>query len=644
MLPSMPKLSPLSEEAALTLSRLTPRLQARCGGGQAWATLKPRLDQAFPDLFEHLFHLYGHRYDFLHHLEQALNLSLDTWLTRPQVLRALDQERAANPHWFQEPAMVGGVCYVDRFAHDLEGLRRRIPYLQELGLTYLHLMPLFATPQGENDGGYAVSDYRQVDPRLGETEQLRELARELRQVGISLVLDMVFNHTSDEHPWAEQARRGDPRFQAYYLTFPDRAEPDAYQRTLRDIFPDRREGSFTLDPRTGRWTWTTFNAYQWDLNYRNPRVFRAMLGEMLYLANLGVEVLRMDAVAFIWKRLGTDCENQPEAHRLLRAYNRLLWIAAPALLFKSEAIVHPDHVAEYIDPGECQLSYNPLLMALLWNSLATRKVRLLRQAMDRRYGLPAGCAWVNYVRCHDDIGWTFSDEDAAELGINGADHRRFLNDFYTGRYPGSFARGVPFGANPRTGDCRVAGTLASLAGLEQAQDAGDDQAAELAVRRILLLHGMILAAGGIPLIYLGDEVGALNDYSFTGDPVLALDTRWVHRPPRRWAQEERLLKDASSPQARIRAGLDQLITLRKSCPALAGSTLKVLPLSSDHVIGFERSGGEEILVVLANFSDQAQRADLSALPGEWGRDLISGKEIELSGEVELEAYAMMWLA
>ncbi len=641
----MRDLLPLPEEAALTLARFRPRLRARVGE-DLWASLESRLDEIFPELFEHLFHMYGRRYDFLHHLEESLNLCLDSWIARPEPLKALDLHRAADPAWFQDQAMVGAVCYVDRFADDLKGLRQRIPYLKELGINYLHLMPLFVSPDGENDGGYAVSDYRQVDPRLGDTEELRGLCGALREAGISLVLDMVFNHTSDEHPWAEKARAGDPRHRGYYFIFPDRSEPDAYQRTLRDIFPDRREGSFTLDPRSGCWVWTTFNAYQWDLNYQNPRVFRAMLGEMLHLANLGVEILRMDAVAFIWKRMGTGCENQPEAHRLLRAYNSLIRLAAPGVLFKSEAIVHPDQVVEYIGAGECQLSYNPLLMALLWNSLATRKVRLLRQALTRRHALPEGCAWVNYVRCHDDIGWTFSDEDAAELGIDGGDHRRFLNDFYTGRYPGSFARGVPFGANPRTGDCRVAGTLASLAGLEQALDTGDKQGVDLSVRRILLLHGMIMSTGGIPLIYLGDEVAALNDYSFTGDPALAQDTRWVHRPRRMWEQEARAMADPVSPRARVHQGLERLISLRKGCQALAGAALRVIPLASDHVLAFHRFGApeEDGLLVLANFSDDPRRVDLSPLPGERRKDLITGKELALTGEETLEPYALMWLS
>jgi hypothetical protein len=159
-------------------------------------------------------------------------------------------------------------------------------------------------------------------------------------------------------------------------------------------------------------------------------------------------------------------------------------VVAPAILFKSEAIVHPDEVINTFSPQECQLSYNPLMMALLWNSLATREVNLLSQALQERFALPQGTAWVNYVRCHDDIGWTFSDDDAARLGINGYDHRRFLNEFYRGRFTGSFARGFP---SRKTKDRRlpISGTCASLAGLEKAlAEEGPDEVG-LAIKRIL---------------------------------------------------------------------------------------------------------------------------------------------------------------
>src|SRR5512136_418241 len=320
------------------------------------------------------------------------------WLTRPAELKALDAEREANPHWFQSNQMVGGVCYVDLFAGDLNGLRAKIPYFKEMGLTYLHLMPLFAAPPGENDGGYAISSYRDVNPALGTMEQLAELAAELRQNGISLVVDFVFNHTSNEHAWARRAQAGDREYQEYYMMFPDRQMPNAYEKTLREIFPDEHPGAFTYFPEIGKWVWTTFHSYQWDLNYHNPTVFIRMAEEMLFLANQGVEVLRLDAVAFIWKELGTNCENLPKAHLLIQAFNAVARISAPGLFFKSEAIVHPDEVVKYIRPDECQLSYNPLLMALLWNSLATRETRLLAHSMRSRFKIRPGCTWVNYVR------------------------------------------------------------------------------------------------------------------------------------------------------------------------------------------------------------------------------------------------------
>ncbi|MFN3374476.1 MAG: alpha-amylase family protein, partial [Chloroflexus sp.] len=454
----------------------------------------------------------------------------------------------------------------------------------------LHLMPLFAVPKGNNDGGYAVSSYREVNPQIGTTEELAALARELDNAGISLVLDFVFNHTSDEHEWARRAQAGDPDYQEFYFLFPDRTMPDAYERTLREIFPTVRRGSFTWRPDMQRWVWTTFNSFQWDLNYANPAVFRAMAAEMLFLANLGVAVLRLDAVPFIWKRLGTNCENQPEAHQIIQAFNAIARVAAPALLFKSEAIVHPDDVLSYISPHECQLSYNPLLMALLWESLATREVKLLTHSLSHRFRLPAGCAWINYLRSHDDIGWTFDDNDARAVGIDPWGHRQFLNAFYTGRFAGSFARGLPFQENPDTGDARVSGTLASLAGLEQALGSGDPHMIDTAIRRILLLHSVILSIGGIPLLYLGDEVGTVNDYSYVTDPAKAGDSRWVHRPTRNQAAMDQRHDPATVP-GRIFGELVRLIRLRTSLPALRDGAMEVVRSDNRHVLAYVRQAG-----------------------------------------------------
>ncbi len=480
--------------------------------------------------------------------------------------------------------------------------------------------------------------------------ELSALAGELRRAGISLVVDFVFNHTSDEHAWARRALAGEPEYQDYYFMFPDRTMPDAYEKTLREIFPEVRHGSFTYRPDADpghRWVWTTFNSYQWDLNYANPAVFRAMLEEMLSLANAGIEVLRFDAVAFIWKQMGTSCENLPEAHLLIQAFNALARIAAPALLFKSEAIVHPDEVAKYIAPGECQLSYNPLLMALLWESLATREVKLLRHSMHERFKINPACAWVNYVRCHDDIGWTFDDANAAQVGIDGFGHRQFLNAFYTGRFPASFARGLPFQENPKTGDCRISGTCASLAGLEKAlRDEGPAEV-ELALRRILLIHSVMLSIGGIPLIYLGDEIGTLNDYSYRNDPAKAGDSRWVHRPFTDWdkmAQRD----EPDTLEMRVYGELQRLIAVRKSNAVFAGSDMAVVDTGNPHVFGYIRQHTGARVLILANFSEHEQRVAANTVRNHGlsyaFRDLVSGEPLVLGEDLVLEPYRFVWLA
>lgn len=601
--------------------------------------LTRRFDEHFPTLHRLFLELYGDRPDGLEALTRVASLAADAWAQRPADLRALDAAREADPAWFLDHRMLGGVCYVDRYAGSLAGVREQIPYLRELGLTYLHLMPLFASPEGNSDGGYAVSSYRDVDPRLGTMAELADLARELREAGISLVVDFIFNHTSDEHAWARRAIAGEVidgvAYEDFYLIFDDRTMPDAYERTTREIFPDDHPGSFVPLP-DGRWIWATFYHFQWDLNYANPAVFAAMAGEMLFLANQGVELLRMDAVAFIWKELGTSCESLPQAHLLLQAFNAVLRMAAPSLLFKSEAIVHPDEVVTYVSPAECQLSYNPLQMALTWEALATRDAAMLNRALQTRHALPPGTAWVNYVRSHDDIGWTFDDGDAAALGIDGYAHRRFLNDFYVGRHPGSFSRGVPFQENPRTGDARIAGTTASLAGVEQGDPGGVD--------RVLLAYGLALTTGGVPLLYLGDEVGQLNDPGYLQRPEEAEDSRWVHRPFRP-AAAYAARHDPTTVPGQIYARLRRLIEVRRATPALAGGRLLPFWVPERSVVAFQRPGEEGTVLVLANVGDDPVHLAPERFGGfeATAHELIDDLEIDLSTGVELPAHGQRWL-
>lgn len=599
---------------------------------QDWQIFSQRLRTHFPALMTELNHVYGTNEAVLPMLTQLMQMAWQSYSARSEPLKQQDAAREASPDWFLSNQMVGGVCYVDLFAGNLRGIIDSIPYFKELGLTYLHLMPLFKCPEGKSDGGYAVSSYREVNPALGTIDDLRDVAQALRDAGMTMVVDFIFNHTSNEHEWAKACAAGDPQYDHFYYIFPDRSVPDQYDRTVREIFPDQHPGAFSqlVD---GRWVWTTFNSFQWDLNYSNPWVFRAMAGEMMFIANLGVDILRMDAVAFIWKQMGTDCENLPQAHALIRAFNAVMRIAAPSVLFKSEAIVHPDKVVQYIAPNECQLSYNPLQMALLWNTLATREVNLLQQALTFRHNLPAHTAWVNYVRCHDDIGWTFADEDAAHFGINGFYHRQFLNRYYVNRFEGSFARGVPFQDNPQTGDCRISGMCASLVGLEQ----GDPHA----VARILLLHSVILSSGGLPLFYLGDEVGMLNDFDYAHDPNKQDDSRWVHRPLRdaaRYAQRNDLTTDAG----KIFQGLRHLIAVRQQHEELAGAHLTIFDCKNPHVLGYLRNDAVLALVNFSEYDQPISAAVLSGMPVQ-AQDLISDECYVLSTGLVLRPYQVLWL-
>lgn len=634
----------LAYEQRLTLDRLRPRVIARLNPADQ-AVFLPRFEQHFPTIFNLLMHLYGQHYDFFFHLEQMTDLLVEAFQARSDALRQLDQQRLVNPLWYQRGKMLGYVLYVDLFNGTLSGVREKIPYLKKLGVTYLHLMPLFKAPETNSDGGYAISDFRTVNPSLGTMADLRALADELRAEGISLVLDFVFNHTSDEHEWAQRALAGEKRYQRFYFMFPDRTEPDKYQPHLREIFPEQAPGAFTHLPKVNQWVWTTFNTFQWDLNYGNPDLFCAMLGEMLFLANQGVEVLRLDAVAFIWKQLGTSCENLPQVHNIIQAYNACAKIAAPALLFKSEAIVHPDDVVKYISEAESPISYNPTYMASLWEAAATRDVSLLRYAMERRFALPHGCSWVNYIRCHDDIGWSFADEDARAIGIEGFPHRQFLNQFYTGAFEGSYARGLRFNYNPINQDMRICGTAASLAGLESGLVATRQDWVDAAINRIVLLHGVMIAAGGIPLIYSGDEIAMLNDYSFSQDPHKAGDERWVHRAKFDWARLAEAEKRPDTPHGQVWSRLVRLIRLRSQDIAFDGGETRFFDSGNKHILSFAR---QNELVVLANFSDHTQTLGWNIMRGVWGMpsrasDLISGDILNVDAPLTLPPWALLWI-
>jgi len=590
------------------LDAVGPLARARLGTLEGEAFLA-RLEQVHPDVVEPLEVLYGTRTDTAELVRELVGVALDGAAVRPWPLRVLDRRREVDPAWFQRAGMVGYACYADRFAGTLAGVRERLDYLTELGVTYLHLMPLLASRPGPNDGGYAVTDYGAVDPRLGTMADLEALAADLRDRGIALCVDLVLNHTAREHVWARRAAAGDPAYRDFYLVFPDRTLPDAYERTLPEVFPDTAPGSFTQVPEMGGWVWTTFHDYQWDLDYTNPAVFTAMLRTMLDLANHGVDVLRLDAVPFLWKRMGTDCQNQPEAHLLVQAYRALTRLAAPGLLFKAEAIVGPDMLVQYLGAHdryrpECDLAYHNQLMVLLWSSLATRDARLAARALSRLRPAPTATGWVTYLRCHDDIGWAVSDADAAAVGWNGYDHRRFLAAFYAGRHPGSFARGALFQENEATGDARTSGMAATLCGIGAGDPAGVD--------RLETLYSVVFSYGGIPLLWMGDELGLGDDPHWAGDPLHADDNRWLHRPPMDWAAADRRT-DPATVAGQLFGRLRALAAARRGQLALrTGGETTVLEPDDPHVLAYRRRHARSApLLALANFSDEWQSADLS---------------------------------
>lgn len=613
---------------------------------------KIRLEQNWPDILRPFQALYGHRDDFEDWLTHLTILLGKAYAKRPFYLRRHDIATAEHPDRFQQSDMLGYVCYADRFATNLSGIHDKISYLKELGVTYLHLMPLLKPRDGENDGGYAVQSYREVNPNLGSMEDLSKLAETLHQNSIYLCVDLVCNHTAKEHEWAQKALAGDETYQAYYHMFPDRSLPDQYEETVREIFPDFAPGNFTFHPEIEKWVWTTFNDFQWDLNYANPVIFAEMLDTMLFLANQGATVLRLDAVAFMWKRLGTNCENQPEAHLILQAFRAFSKVVAPGLLLKAEAIVSPPDLVPYLGVGEatnksCQLAYHNVLMVMLWSSLAERKVVLMTHALQQMPEISANASWLTYIRCHDDIGWAITEEDAAAVGLNGFAHRSFLSDFYSGRFPDTFATGSTFQFNPKNNDRRINGSLASLAGLEKGMNDEDWSAVELAIGRILLMHSLAFSFGGVPVLYMGDEIGLLNDKSYLEDPNLENDSRWLHRPPMNWALAKSRF-DWQSVTGRIYQGIMHLASIRKSLLALhAQTSTQPIWTHNDHVFGMVRQSARGRLLILGNFSEQPQfvpRYQLDALGfGGLLKDHLTGECADLYGDLGLRPYQSMWL-
>ncbi|MEZ2413564.1 amylosucrase [Muriicola sp. E247] len=614
-----------------------------------------RLETNLPlieDLFFSLYTSPEHRTYF----KKLKKLLPELFKKRSEELKYQDLRLLKQGNWYQSNKITGMQLYVDLFNKNLKGIEEKIPFFKELGVNFLHLMPITTRPAGENDGGYAVNSYTEVDRKYGSRKSLLELTSKLRENGIYLMLDFVVNHTSDEYPWAKKALEGDKTYQQYYYMYPDRTIPDAYEANLPEVFPSTSPGNFTYRPEISQWVMTVFNSYQWDLNYTNPDVFLEMLRNLVEMTNSGVDVVRFDALAFLWKKIGTISQNLPEAHQLISLFRMCLQVVAPGVIFLAEAIVSPHDIVKYFGEGrregnECDVAYNASLMSLLWNSIATKKTLLLQKSLHNVPQKPPSSTWINYLRCHDDIGLGLDDGYIAQLGWDPWLHRKFLIDYYCQGLDWSPAVGYKFMENPATGDSRITGSCASLLGLEKAMRTLDAEMVMISVKKILMLHGIILSFGGIPMIYAGDEVGTLNDYSYLDDPHKKQDSRWVNRPSQNWEAVAQL-SEPDKPSSQIFIGIRHMISLRKKTGVFTDrNNLVVHDPRNSHLFLYERTAANlEGVLVVANFDESPQILDAGILSNLGYvndgslRDLLSNSKWKLTSSlVQIDPFQILWL-
>ncbi len=617
-----------------------------------------RLGANFYAIYSLFFTLYGHREDFKEQMLRLVETMAEGYINRSSELEGIDIQREQDHNWFLSQNWVGMALYTNGFAESLDDLADKTSYFQELGINMVHIMPILMCPAGKSDGGYAISNFRQIDDRIGDLKDLHRVAEEFRKRDILLVLDIVLNHTSDEHEWAQKAMSGDPRYQDYYFMFENREVPDMFEQNMPEIFHESDPGNFTWNEETQKWVMTVFHNYQWDLNYSNPAVFIEMLDIILFWANQGVDVLRLDAVAFLWKKIGSASQNERNAHLILQLMKDCCQVTAPGVLFIAEAIVAPVEIIKYfgedaIIAKECEIAYNATLMALLWDGIATKNTKLLYQGIKNLPDKLERATWLNYVRCHDDIGFGFDDNDVRASGYEPFAHRKFLVDYFSGRFNGSSARGMVFMLNDETGDARICGSLASLAGLESALESDDQTLISASINKILLLHSIIMSFGGIPLLYSGDALGVTNDYSYQDNPSKSDDSRWINRPTINWERAE-LRKKQGTVEYTLFNGLKKMIAIRKETSAFADfNNRELLDISNEHLICFVRFNPlrpAERVMVIANFDAKPQYLDLDALNGKGINfynhfvDLYSGRSpAQHDRQIILQPYQFYWL-
>jgi amylosucrase len=553
------------------------------------------------------FELYNGDPDCDKIFNQLIDTMAKAYINRPTMLKKRDEEKEKKGNWHLSNEIVGMSLYVDRFCGNLKNLTDKLAYFKKLGVNLLHLMPVMESPAGESDGGYAVSDFRKVDERFGTMEELKIVQQKMSEENMYLMLDIVLNHTSHQHEWAQKAKAGEKKYQDYFYMYDDRAIPDQFDKAMPDIFPESAPGNFTYVKECNKWVMSVFHNYQWDLNYANPLVFIEMLDTIFFYANLGVDILRIDAPAFIWKQLGTTCQNLPQAHTILRLIKQCVQVATPGMALLGEAIVAPKEIMKYFGTGlyaakECDFAYNATHMALLWDALATGDTRVMMAAQHEILQKPFGTSWITYTRCHDDIGLGYDDYMIQYAGYNAYEHRKFLKEYYSGAHAMSVAKGALFSVNPKTQDARISGSLASLCGLEKAVEENNEGAINMAIKKILMMQAHSFFIGGVPMLFYGDEMGYTNDYSYLNDAAKSYDNRWMHRPIIDWEKNKRIEQEGTVEQ-RVFLGTQQLIAIRKKLEVVSDfKNLTWMQPHNIHVAGYLRTHNDGKLYCLFNFS------------------------------------------
>lgn len=561
---------------------------------------------------------------------------------RKAALKRRDEKREQEPDWFKKTDILGMMLYIDNFAGNLQGVQKKLPYLEECHVNCIHLMPFLNTTKGRSDGGYAVSDFRKVRPDLGTMDDLAKLAELCHEKGMNLCMDFVMNHTSEDHEWARRARAGEGEYMSRYYFYDNDRIPREYDRTVPQVFPTTAPGNFTYLPENGHYVMTTFYPYQWDLNYANPRVFNEMMYNFLFFANQGMDVIRIDAVPYIWKELGTNCRNLPKVHTIVRMMRMIGEIVCPSVVLLGEVVMEPEKVVPYfgtVEKPECHMLYNVTTMATTWNSVATGDARLLRRQMDSVNRLPSEYTFLNYLRCHDDIGWGLDYGALEQWGMKEVPHKRYLNDYFTGRIAGSNSCGELYNDDPNTGDARFCGTTASMCGVEQALARDDREALEDALRLDEMLHAYMFTQSGIPMLYSGDEIGQLNDYSYREDPDKAVDSRYVHRGAFRWDLAEKR-KDKDRVQGRLFHTLGALEEIRRKEQVFAADAkVYTYDVHNDAILCIMREKKGELFFGMFNFSSVEQTAWMQE-EGTF-RELLCDAQVKLQDPV-VPAHGFYW--